>query len=162
MVKDLKLNIKESIIKEAIADIKKYYPNIPDDVFMQLIKLDPTYRGNDSAGKYGKWLLNLYNRGNLSEDNFKDATALLNQFTLYRNRIQNKDLNSYKSLDALSDVLASVVDDDSMRDIIKYVDIICDGPFVESLKDPSLQWVGSSNQHVIDVKKRIMQITSLK
>lgn len=57
---------------------------------------------------------------------------------------------------------SEIVDDDSMRDIIKYADVICDGPFVESLKDPSLQWVGSSNQHVIDVKKRIEQITSLK
>lgn len=81
---------------------------------MQLIQLDPTYRGNDSAGKYGKWLLNLYNKGNLSEDDFEEVTPLLNQFTTYRNRIQNKDINSYKSLDALSDVLASVINDDSM------------------------------------------------
>lgn len=57
---------------------------------------------------------------------------------------------------------SEIVDDESMRDIIRYSDVICDGPFVESLKDPSLQWVGSSNQHVIDVKKRIAQITSLK
>lgn len=99
---------------EAIQDIKKYYPNISDDVFMQLINLDPTYRGNDSAGKYGKWLLNLYNRGNLSEEDFDEVTPLLNQFTTYRNRIQNKDLNSYKSLDALADTLTSVIDDDSM------------------------------------------------
>jgi hypothetical protein len=111
----LKLYIDESyLFTEAIADIKKYYPNIPDDTFMQLISLDPTYRGNDSAGKYGKWLLNLYNKGNLSEDEFDEVPKLLNQFTLYRNRVQNKDLNSYKTLDALADILASVVDDDSM------------------------------------------------
>lgn len=111
----LKLYIDESyLFTEAIADIKKYYPNIPNDTFMQLISLDPTYRGNDSAGKYGKWLLNLYNKGNLSEDEFEEVTPLLNQFTTYRNRIQNKDLNSYKSLDELSNVLASVINDDSM------------------------------------------------
>lgn len=111
----MKLHIREqTYLQEAIADIKKYYPNIDDDVFMQLINLDPTYRGNDSAGKYGKWLLNLYNKGNLSEEEFDEVTPLLNQFTTYRNRVQNKDLNSYKSLDALSDVLASVIDDDSM------------------------------------------------
>lgn len=57
---------------------------------------------------------------------------------------------------------SEIVDDGSMRGIIKYADVICDGPFVESLKDPSLMWVGSSNQHVIDVKKRIEQITNLK
>ena len=112
----LKLYIDESyLFTEAIADIKKYYPNINDDTFMQLISLDPTYRqGSKSAGKYGKWLLNLYNKGNLSEEDFDEVTPLLNQFTTYRNRIQNKDLNSYKSLDALSDVLASVINDDSM------------------------------------------------
>jgi hypothetical protein len=103
------------LLNEAIEDIKKYYPNIPDDVFMQLIELDPTYRpGSSSAGKYSKWLLNLYNKGNLSENDFNEVTPLLNQFTTYRNRIQNKDLNSYKSLDALADTLTSVIDDDSM------------------------------------------------
>ena len=111
----MKLYIIESnYVTEAIDDIKKYYPNIPDDVFMQLIALDPTYRGNDSAGKYGKWLLNLYNKGRLSQDEFNEVPDLLNQFTTYRNRIANKDLNSYKSLDDLSNVLASVIDDDSM------------------------------------------------
>jgi hypothetical protein len=110
----IKLFISEDYLQEALNDIKKYYPNIDDEMFMTLINLDPTYRGNDSAGKYGKWLLNLYNKGNLSEEEFEEVTPLLNQFTTYRNRVQNKDLNSYKSLDALSDVLASVIDDDSM------------------------------------------------
>ena len=111
----MKLYIKESdFIVEDIATVKKYYPNISDDIFMQLIELDPTYKGNDSVGKYGKWLLNLYNKGKLSNSEFKDIPDLLNQFTIYRNRSQNKDLNSYKSLQDLSDILATVVDDDSM------------------------------------------------
>ena len=111
----IKLYINESYyLSEDIEAVKKYYPNIDDNMFMKLISLDPTYRGNNSLGKYGKWLLNLYNKNNLSEDEFNEVTPLLNQFTTYRNRIQNKDLNSYKSLDALSDVLASVIDDDSM------------------------------------------------
>ena len=111
----LNLYIKESyVLNETIEDIRRYYPNIPDDIFMRLIKLDPTYRGNDSVGKYGKWLLNLYNRGNLSEEEFNEIPELLNQFTIYRNRIANKDLNSYKSLNDLMDVLANVINDDSM------------------------------------------------
>ena len=48
-----------------------------------------------------------------------------------------------------------------MSDILKYVDVICDGPFVESLKDVDLKWVGSSNQHVINVKERINRIKTL-
>lgn len=63
----MRLQILEGVfLNEDIEAVKKYYPNIPDDTFMQLIELDPTYRGNDSLGKYGKWLLNLYNRNKIS------------------------------------------------------------------------------------------------
>ena len=34
--------------------------------------------------------------------------------------------------------------------------------FVESLKDHFLECVGSKNQNVIDVKKRIEQVSNLK
>ena len=110
----MKLRILEHSLNEDIEAVKKYYPNIPDDIFMKLVALDPTYTGKNSLGKYGKWLLNLFNRGKLSQDDFKEVTPLLNQFTIYKNRIQNKDLNSYKSLDDLAELLTSVVDDDSM------------------------------------------------
>jgi len=106
--------VKEKFLCEVIADVKKYYPNIDDDTFMELITLDPTYTGKDSVGKYGKWLLNLYNKGKISENDFDEIPDLLNQFTIYRNRVQNKDLNAYKSLDDLAEILASVIDDDSM------------------------------------------------
>ena len=51
--------------------------------------------------------------------------------------------------------------EDVMCEVVKYVDVICDGPFIESLKSPDLKWVGSSNQHVIDVNKRIEKVSSL-
>ena len=54
-----------------------------------------------------------------------------------------------------------IVSDEKMSEILKYVDVICDGPFVESLKDPDLKWVGSSNQHVIKIKDRIDCISKL-
>ncbi|MCD8181135.1 MAG: anaerobic ribonucleoside-triphosphate reductase activating protein [Firmicutes bacterium] len=38
---------------------------------------------------------------------------------------------------------------------MKYVDVLVDGEFAERLKDNKLQWRGSSNQKVIDVKKSI-------
>ena len=102
------------LLYEDIAAVQKYYPNIPNDTFIKLISLDPTYTGKDSVGKYGKWLLNLFNRGKISEKDFDEIHDLLNQFTTYRNRISNKDLNSYKTLDDLAEILAQVVDDDSM------------------------------------------------
>ncbi len=35
---------------------------------------------------------------------------------------------------------------------IELIDIIAEGEFVEALKDNNIEWVGSSNQRVIDVK----------
>lgn len=37
-------------------------------------------------------------------------------------------------------------------EVCKYIDVIVDGEFIESLKDNTLHWKGSSNQRVIDVK----------
>ena len=54
-----------------------------------------------------------------------------------------------------------IVDSSSMINILKYVDVIVDGPYVESLKDPTLHWRGSSNQNIICVKRRINQINSI-
>lgn len=51
-----------------IQDIhQKYYSQIPEDVFNQIISSDPTYRTDkpDKMGKFGKWLLALYGKGNL-------------------------------------------------------------------------------------------------
>lgn len=38
---------------------------------------------------------------------------------------------------------------------IQYIDVIVEGPYIEELKDITLQWRGSSNQRVIDVKKSL-------
>lgn len=39
--------------------------------------------------------------------------------------------------------------------IMKYIDILVDGQFVEGLKDPRLKFRGSSNQRIIEVKKSL-------
>lgn len=39
--------------------------------------------------------------------------------------------------------------------LIKECDTLIDGRFVEELKDVTLQWRGSSNQRVIDIKKEL-------
>lgn len=42
--------------------------------------------------------------------------------------------------------------------IMKYIDVLIDGPFVEELKDEKYHWAGSTNQRVIDVKKSLNSI----
>ena len=41
-------------------------------------------------------------------------------------------------------------------EIMKYIDVLVDGPFMQDLRDVSLPWRGSSNQRVIDVKTSLL------
>ena len=41
------------------------------------------------------------------------------------------------------------------KEVVKYIDILVDGQFVDELRNPNLKWRGSSNQRVIDVKKSL-------
>ncbi len=43
------------------------------------------------------------------------------------------------------------------KEILKYIDVLVDGQFVEELKDPRLKYSGSSNQRVIDVKRSLKE-----
>lgn len=41
------------------------------------------------------------------------------------------------------------------KDLLKRIDILVDGKFVEELKDVTYHWAGSTNQRVIDVQKSL-------
>ena len=43
----------------------------------------------------------------------------------------------------------------SELEVMKYVDVFVDGPYIDALRDVQLHWRGSSNQRVIDVKRTI-------
>ena len=44
---------------------------------------------------------------------------------------------------------------DSRWECLKYIDVLCEGPYIDSLKSPSKPWVGSENQRVINVPKSL-------
>lgn len=46
-------------------------------------------------------------------------------------------------------------DDIKGLDIIKNIDVVVDGKYIEQSRDTQLHWRGSSNQRVIDVKKTL-------
>lgn len=101
---------------EDIAGVKAKYPKIPDEIFMKLISLDPTFNPDrDSVGTYGKWLLNLYNKGNLKEEDFYKVPEYLNDFEAKKKMFSNKDIGQFKTLGELASALENV-DDSNLSD----------------------------------------------
>ena len=43
------------------------------------------------------------------------------------------------------------------KEVLNYIDVLVDGQFIDELRDPTLQWKGSSNQRVIDINKSLKQ-----
>lgn len=50
------------------------------------------------------------------------------------------------------------------KEILKYIDYLVDGQFIEEQKNPKLKYAGSSNQRVIDIKKTLKkgQVVQIK
>ena len=48
-----------------------------------------------------------------------------------------------------------VLADASMNEVLKYIDYIVDGPFVEEMKDLSLRFCGSSNQRILKLHPKL-------
>lgn len=50
------------------------------------------------------------------------------------------------------------------KEILKYIDYLVDGQFIEEQKNPKLKYAGSSNQRVIDIKKTLKkgQVVQMK
>ena len=43
------------------------------------------------------------------------------------------------------------------KEVLKYIDVLVDGQYVDKLRDPKLKYFGSSNQRVIDVQKSLQE-----
>ena len=43
------------------------------------------------------------------------------------------------------------------KEIVKQCDVMIDGRYIDSQRDPALKWRGSKNQRVIDVKKTLQE-----
>jgi len=57
--------------------------------------------------------------------------------------------SGYKFEDIISDI--------QRKNILKYIDILIDGQFIDKLKDLNLKFKGSSNQRIIDVQKSLKE-----
>ena len=79
----IELNESEQILlTEGIAELKRQYPDISDNDYQQLIRMDPTYKGGNEIGKFGRWILDLYNlfvKDRLAEEKYKQAKEYVAQ-----------------------------------------------------------------------------------
>ena len=77
-------------------------------------------------------------------DNIEGTTLLAKRF---KEKFPNKNIwvwSGFKFEEYLKD-----------KEVLKYIDVLIDGQYVDELRDPTLQWRGSSNQRVIDVQKSL-------
>ena len=44
---------------------------------------------------------------------------------------------------------------DETKELLSYIDVLVDGPFIESLKNPSLVFRGSENQRLIKIPETL-------
>lgn len=111
----MKFQLLEGIITESIEDIKKKYPDIDDDLFDRLVAYDPTFdRNRDKLGTYGKWILDKYRAGTLTEVDFGHIEDCLKRFDDNKNHLVEKDIYKFKTLDEVDKYLN---DEDSYKDL---------------------------------------------
>lgn len=81
----------------------------------------------------------------LYKSNRKDVLALIKEV---KAKYPDKTIGMYTGY-TLEECLN--MNDNYVNEIFQYIDILCDGRFVENLKSPNKHWVGSSNQHIYKV-----------
>ncbi len=79
----------------------------------------------------------------LFETNERDITALAKEI---------REKFPYKTIWLYTGYLWEYV---KTREIVRYIDVLVDGPYVKQLRDTKLYWRGSANQRVIDVKESL-------
>lgn len=72
-----------------------------------------------------------------------------------KEKYPEKDIWCYTGYNYEELIEGKVGDKETANELLSYIDILVDGRFVEELKNPGLQFRGSSNQRVIDVKKSL-------
>jgi len=74
-------------------------------------------------------------------DNRKQVIALAKEV---KEKFPEKDIWCWSGY-----TIEEIQADDSMKDILKYIDVLVDGPFVEEQKDLSIPFRGSRNQRIL-------------
>ena len=86
----------------------------------------------------------------------RNQVGLLPLVKKVKEKFPNKNIWCYTGFDFEKDVLGKMAkDNETTRELLKYIDVIVDGKFEEDKRDLKLQFRGSSNQKIVDVKKSL-------
>ena len=86
----------------------------------------------------------------------RNQEGLLPLVKKVKKKFPNKNIWCYTGFDFEKDVVGKMAkDNETTRELLKYIDVIVDGKFEEDKRDLKLQFRGSSNQKIVDVKKSL-------
>ena len=84
----------------------------------------------------------------------KNQEGLLPLVKDIKKKFPDKNIWCYTGFDFEKDVMGKMAQkNETTRELLKYIDVIVDGKFEEDKKDLKLQFRGSSNQRILDVKE---------
>lgn len=93
----------------------------------------------------------------------RNQEGLLPLVKKVKKKFPNKNIWCYTGFDFEKDVVGKMAkDNETTRELLKYIDVIVDGKFEEDKRDLKLQFRGSSNQKIVDVKKSLQTGKAIK
>ena len=86
----------------------------------------------------------------------RNQEGLLPLVKKVKEKFPNNNILFYTWFDFEKDVVGKMAKDNvTTRELLNYIDVIVDGKFEEDKRDLKLQFRGSSNQKIVDVKKSL-------
>ena len=74
------ISFKNAVLVEGVSDLVKYFPKLSKEDLQELVALDPTYKGGEQLGKYGKWIIRLFYNTLKNVEAKKQYQQLLKQY----------------------------------------------------------------------------------
>ena len=75
-----------------------------------------------------------------------------------KEKFPDKTIWCYTGYDLQKDVIENMSrTNPTTKELLKYIDVVVDGKFVEDLKSPKLRFRGSANQRILDAKATIKE-----
>lgn len=96
----------------------------------------------------------------LYKDNLTDVLSLLNQVRLSYPIKTIWLYTGYTLEQILQPLLINTIpteEEEKRIDIVKMVDVLVDGPYIDAQRDITLKWRGSANQRVINIPETLKQ-----